>query len=57
MTGNGAIPAYFWIDLPLEIQGIHLQLHYIVYDSTAGHRLLFSRMLLDQMQTIQLYDK
>ena len=57
MTGNGAIPAYFWIDLPLEIQGIHLQLHYIVCDSTAGHGLLFSRMSLDQMQAIQLYDK
>ena len=24
---------------------------------TAGHGLLFSRMLLDQMQAIQLYDK
>ena len=57
MTGNGAIPAYFWIDLPLEIQGIHLQLGCIVCDSTAGHGLLFSRMSLDQMQAIQLYDK
>ena len=57
MTGNRAIPAYFWIDLPLEIQGIHLQLHCIVCDSTAGHGLLFSRMSLDQMQAIQLYDK
>ena len=54
MTGNGAIPAYFWIDLPLEIQGIHLQLCCIVCDSTAGHGLLFSRMSLDQMQAIQL---
>ena len=57
MTGNGAIPAYFWIDLPLEIQGIHLQLRCIICDSTAGHCLLFSRMSLDQMQAIQLYDK
>ena len=57
MTGNGAIPAYFWIDLPIEIQGIYLQLHCIVCDSTAGHGLLFSRMSLDQMQAIQLYDK
>ena len=57
MTGNGAIPAYFWIGLPLEIQGIHLQLCCIVCDSTAGHGLLFSRMSLDQMQAIQLYDK
>ena len=57
MTGNGTIPAYFWIDLPLEIQGIFLQLCCIVCDSTAGHGLLFSRMSLDQMQAIQLYDK
>ena len=57
MTGNGAIPVYFWIDLPLEIQGIYLQLHCIVYDLTAGHGLLFSRMSLDQMQAIQLYSK
>ena len=57
MTGNGAIPAYFWIDLPLEIQGIYLQLRCVVCDSTAGHGLLFSRMSLDQMQAIQLYDK
>ena len=53
MIGNGAIPAYFWIDLPLEIQGIFLQLHCIVCDSTAGHGPLFSRMLLDQMQAIE----
>ena len=39
MTGNGTIPAYFWIDLPLEIQGILLQLRCIVCDSTAGHGL------------------
>ena len=57
MTGNGAIPAYFWIDLPLEIQGIYLQLCCIVCDSTAGHGLLFSRMSLDQIQAIQLYGK
>ena len=57
MTGNGAIPAYFRIDLPLEIQGIYLQLRCIVCDSIARHGLLFSRMSLDQMQAIQLYDK
>ena len=57
MSGNGAIPAYFWIDLPLEIQGIYLQLCCIVCDSTAGHGLLFSRMSLDQMQAIQSYGK
>ena len=57
MTGNGAIPAYFWIDMPLEIQGVHLQLRCIVCNSTAEHGLLISRMSLDQMQVIQLYDK
>ena len=57
MTGNGAIPTYFWIDLPLEIKGTYLQLCCIVCDSTAGHGLLFSRMSLDQIQAIQLYDK
>ena len=57
MTGNGTIPAYFWMDLPLTIQGIHIQLCCIVCDSTAGHGLLVSRLALDQLQTIQLYDK
>ena len=57
MTGNGPIPAYFWIDIPLEIQCIHLQLRCIVCDSTANYGLLISRMSLDQMQVIQLYDK
>ena len=57
MTGNGPIPAYFWIDRPLEIQGIYLQLRCIVCDSTANYGLLISRMSLDQMQVIQLYDK
>ena len=57
MTGNGPIPAYFWIDIPLEIQGIYLQLRCIVCNSTANYGLLISRMSLDQMQVIQLYDK
>ena len=57
MMGNGTIPAYFWMDLPLTIQGIHIQLRCIVCDSTAGHGLLISRLALDQLQAIQLYDK
>ena len=57
MTGNGTIPAYFWIDVPLEIQGVVLQLRCIVCESTAGHGLLISRLALDQLQAIQLYDK
>ena len=57
MTCNGTIPAYFWIDVPLEIQGVVIQLRCIVCESTAGHGLLISRLALDQLQAIQLYDK
>ena len=57
MTGNGMIPAYFWIDIPLEIQGVVIQLRCIVCESTAAHGLLMSRLSLDQLQAIQLYDK
>ena len=57
MTGNGTIPAYFWIDIPLEIQGVMIQLRCIVCESTAGHGLLISHLALDQLQAIQLYDK
>ena len=57
MTGNGTIPAYFWMDIPLEIQGIALQLRCIICDSTAGHGLLLSRLALDQLQALQHYDK
>ena len=57
MTGNGTIPAYFWMDIPLTIQGVEIQLRCIICDSTAGHGLLISRLALDQLQAIQLYDK
>ena len=57
MTGNGTIPAYFWMDIPIEIQGIVIQLRCIICDSTAGYGLLLSRLALDQLQAIQLYDK
>ena len=30
MTGNGTIPAYFWMDIPLDIQGIVIQLRCII---------------------------
>ena len=46
MTGNGSIPAYFWMDIPLEIQGIVIQLHCIICDSTARYGLLLSRLAL-----------
>ena len=57
MMGNGTIPAYFWVDVPLEIQGVMIQLRCIVCESTASHGLLISRLALDQLQAIQLYDK
>ena len=57
MTGNGPIPAYFWTDIPITIQGVSIQLRCIVCDSTAAYGLLLSRLVLDQLQAIQLYDK
>ena len=56
-TGNGLIKSYFWIDLPITIQGIYMQLKTLVCGSVASHGLLLSRMSLDQMQAIQLYNK
>ena len=46
-TGNGLITSYFWIDLPITIQGIYMQLKTLVCGSVASHGLLLSRMLLD----------
>ena len=57
LTGNGTIPAYFWMDIPITIQGVMIQLRCIVCESTAGHGLLLSRLVLDQLQAIQLYDR
>ena len=56
-TGNGPIKSYFWIDIPIRIQGIYMQLKTLVCGSLAPYGLLLSRMALDQMQVIQLYDK
>ena len=56
-TGNGLIDTYFWTELPLYIQGVYIQLKCLVCDSKARHGLLLSRLALDQMQAIQLYDK
>ena len=53
-TSVQAIRSEIYNDEQNEI--LEMQLRCIVCDSTAGHGLLFSRMSLDQMQAIQLYD-
>ena len=47
LMGNGSIPAYFLLDIPITIQGVFLQLRCIVCDSTARYGLLLSRLSLD----------
>ena len=56
-TGNGPIDTYFWIDLPVTIQGAFMQLKCLVCTSQARQGLLLSHLALDQMQAVQLYDK
>ena len=57
MTGNGQIKTHFWIEIPVNIQGVLMQLKCLVCDSCAPHGLLLSRLALNQMHAIQLYDK
>ena len=57
MTGNGQIKTHFWIEIPVNIQGVLMQLKCLVCDSHAPHGLLLSRLALNQMHAIQLYDK
>ena len=57
LTGNGPIRTYFWIDIPIRIQGVYMQLKTLVCGSLEPYAILLSRMLLDQIQAIQLYDK
>ena len=57
MTGNGQIKTHFWIEIPVDIQGVLMQLKCLVCESHASHRLLLSRLVLNQMHAIQLYDK
>ena len=40
LTGNGTIPAYFWMDIPLIIHGLTIQMRCIVCNSMAGHGML-----------------
>ena len=56
-TGNGPIDTYFWIDLPVTIQGAFMQLKCLVCASQARQGLLLSCLALDQMQAVQLYNK
>ena len=57
MTGNGQIKTHLWIEIPVNIQGVLMQLKCLVCDSRAPHSLLLSRLALNQMHAIQLYDK
>ena len=46
-TGNSPIKSYFWIDIPVHIQGVYRQLKTLVCGLLAPYGLLLSRMSLD----------
>ena len=56
-TGNGPIDHHFWIDIPIQMQGVLLQVKSLVCGTQAPYGLLLSRHTLNQMQCIQVYDK
>ena len=56
-TGNGLIDHHFWIDIPIQMQGVLLQVKSLVCATQAPYGLLLSRHALNQMQCIQVYDK
>ena len=56
-TGNGPIDHHFWIDIPLNVQGVFMQVKSLVCGTQAPYGLPLSRYALDQMQCIQVYDK
>ena len=56
-TGNGLIDHHFWIDIPIQMQGVFLQVKSLVCGTQAPYGLLLSRYALNQMQCIQVYDK
>ena len=56
-TGNGLIDHHFWIDIPIQMQGVFLQVKSLVCGTQAPYGLLLSRHALNQMQYIQVYDK
>ena len=55
-TGNGAIEAHFLIDLPLNIQGVLIQLRLLVCDSQVPAAVLLSRSAMVQLQIIHNYN-
>ena len=48
-TGNGPIDHHFWIDIPIKVQGVFLQVKSPVFRTQAPYGLLLSRHALDQM--------
>ena len=55
-TGNGSIEAHFLIDLPLNIQGVLIQLRLLVCDSQVPAAVLLSRSAMVQLQIIHNYN-
>ena len=55
-TGNGAIEAHFLIDLPLNIQGVLIQLRLLVCDSQVPAAVLLSRSAMVQLQITHNYN-
>ena len=55
-TGNGLIDHHFWIDIPIQMQGVFLQVKSLFCGTQAPYGLLLSRHALNQMQCIQVYD-
>ena len=56
-TGNGVIKSHFWIQLPINIQGLLFQLQLLVCDSQADTAILLSRESLEQMRITHNYDE
>ncbi|MCG8626899.1 MAG: hypothetical protein MJE68_33470, partial [Proteobacteria bacterium] len=56
-TGNGLIATRFWTDIPLVIQGCHLQLKVLVCDTQANTGILLSKMAMEQLQSWQNYSE
>ena len=56
-TRNGPIDHHFWIDIPIQMQGVFLQVKSLVCGTQAPYGLFLSRHTLNQIQCIQVYDK
>ena len=55
-TSNGSIEAHFLIDLPLNIQGVLIQLRLLVCDSQVPAAVLLSRSAMVQLQITHNYN-